>query len=78
MNTTKKQKNFSMKYCPELEDHVIVMTTAQGDLKNQCCLSSHLCQTDVRTSCGHETSALSNGNVAFKEVLLETEKKHLL
>ena len=78
MNTMKKQKNFSMKYCPSLEDHVVVMTTAQGEIKNQSCLSSHLCQTDVKASCGHENSSLSNENAVFAEGLFGTEKKHLL
>ena len=68
MNIAKKQRSFSMKYCPELEDHVVVMTTEQGDFKNQICLSSHLCRTEAQSSCGQEnpfradTSAKSGEN----------------
>jgi hypothetical protein len=43
-----------MKYCPGLEDHVVVMTTEDQKSKNKICLSSHLCRTDERLSCGHE------------------------
>ena len=68
MNTIKKQKSFSMKYCPELEDHVVVMTTEQDNFKNQTCLSSHLCRTESHTACGQENpfrkyaSVKSEGN----------------
>ncbi len=53
MNTIKKQRKFSMKYCPDLDDHVVVMTAIQGDSQNQVCLSSHLCCADSKVSCGH-------------------------
>ena len=56
MDTNRKQRNFSMKYCPDLEDHVVVMTTAQGDLRNRVCLSSHLCRNEIKTSCPHENT----------------------
>ena len=78
MNTTKKQRNFSMKYCHELEDHVVVMTTVQGDCKNRVCLSSHLCPTEQKASCGQETPIFSNENVFSAEVSFKTEKKHFL
>ena len=58
MNTGKKQRKFSMKYCPDLDDHVVVMTATQGGVQNQVCLSSHLCHTDTRMSCGHERSVM--------------------
>ncbi len=55
MNPTEKHREFSMKYCPNLEDHVVVMTTGQaGDTQNKVCLSAHLCHTDMRMNCGHE------------------------
>lgn len=62
MSTNKKQRNFSMKYCPDLEDHVVVMTTEQGDLQNQICLSSHLCHTESKASCVHE-NVFHTGNL---------------
>ena len=52
MNDTQKYREFSMKYCAGLDDHVIVMTTEQGGLKNTLCLSSHLCYADERKRCG--------------------------
>ena len=71
MNTGKKQRKFSMKYCSDLEDHVVVMTTEQGDFKNQVCLSSHLCHAESKNSCGHDT--------AFRtEQSANTEENHFL
>jgi hypothetical protein len=54
METTPKKREFSMKYCPDLEDHVVVMTTGDEGIQSKICLSSHLCHTDTRISCGHE------------------------
>jgi hypothetical protein len=54
MEPNHKKREFSMKYCPGLEDHVVVMTTEDQKSKNKICLSSHLCRTDERLSCGHE------------------------
>ena len=54
METTPKKREFSMKYCPDLEDHVVVMTTGDEGIQSKICLSSHLCHTDTRMSCGHE------------------------
>ncbi len=71
MNTSKKQRKFSMKYCPDLEDHVVVMTTEQGGFQNQVCLSSHLCHTESKTSCGHE-------NVFHAGNAVKTEENHFL
>ena len=56
-----------MKYCPNLEDHVVVMTTAQGDCKSRVCLSSHLCPTDARMSCGHEVAFRTEQTVRAEE-----------
>ena len=53
MKHTEKKREFSMKYCPNLEDHVVVMMTGEGHVKNKVCLSSHLCRSDSRMSCGH-------------------------
>ena len=71
MDTVKKQRKFSMKYCPDLGDHVVVMTTEQGGLQNQVCLSSHLCPTESKASCGHE-------HVFRAESLVKTEENHYL
>ena len=67
MNTTKKQRKFSMKYCPDQGDHVVVMTTEEGNFKNQVCLSSHLCRAENKASCGHENAFLSGGSVQTEE-----------
>ena len=53
MDTTPKKREFYMKYCPDLEDHVVVMTMGDEKIQNKICLSSHLCCTDTRISCGH-------------------------
>jgi hypothetical protein len=51
---TNKQRGFSMKYCPDLDDCVIVMKTAQNGLTESLCLSSHLCHADERKRCGQK------------------------
>ena len=53
MEYIRKKHEFSMKYCPDLDDHVVVMKT-DGDIRNKICLSAHLCHADVRMSCGYE------------------------
>ncbi|MBQ3490546.1 MAG: hypothetical protein IJA86_08145 [Clostridia bacterium] len=81
MDTIKKQRKFSMKYCPDLDDHVVVMTATQGGVQNQVCLSSHLCHTDSRVSCGHTTvehvssSDSLRGNMAGS---VKSEENHFL
>ncbi len=54
MESNQNKREFSMKYCPDLNDHVVVMTTGNENTQNKICLSSHLCHTDTRMSCGHE------------------------
>ena len=78
MNTAKKQRNFSMKYCPELEDHVVVMMTSQEENQTQFCLSSHLCPTERKSSCGNEILKSSNKSGFSDENSLKTEKKYFL
>ena len=56
MQPIENQREFSMKYCPDLEDHVIVMTVGGTNVKNKICLSSHLCPADTKISCGHVSS----------------------
>ena len=67
MNTTKKQKRFSMKYCSDQGDHVVVMTTEQGNFKKQVCLSSHLCRAENKASCEHEKVFLAGSPVQTEE-----------
>ncbi len=52
MNYTEKHREFSMKYCAGLDDHVVVMETEQSGMKNTLCLSSHLCHAHERKACG--------------------------
>ncbi len=54
MEQPTSKREFSMKYCPDLEDDVVVMKTGERENQNKICLSSHLCQADMRMSCGHE------------------------
>ena len=54
MNYTEKHREFSMKYCAGLDEHVVVMDTVQGGVKSTLCLSSHLCQADERKRCGQD------------------------
>ena len=54
MESIPNKREFSMKYCPNLEDDVVVMTAEGASIPNKICLSSHLCHTDTRMSCGHE------------------------
>ena len=58
MEQNRTKREFSMKYCPDLEDHVVVMTACKENSQNKICLSSHLCHTDTRMSCGHERSVM--------------------
>ena len=67
MDINRKQRNFSMKYCPDLEDHVVVMTTAQGDLRNRVCLSSHLCRSKPKASCPHDNTFGAGDSVKTEE-----------
>ena len=64
MNQTEKHREFSMKYCNGLDDHVVIMKTEQDGIQNTLCLSSHLCHADERKLCGqgglfHDTSDAS-------------------
>ena len=65
MEHIQKKHEFSMKYCPDLDDHVVVMTT-DGDIRNKICLSAHLCHTDMRMSCGHEKTDEKDSIPFFK------------
>ena len=51
---TNKQREFSMKYCADLDDCVIVMKTEQNGNMQSLCLSSHLCHADERKRCGQK------------------------
>ncbi len=53
-----KRREFSMRYCPNLHDQVVVISESQiGKPENKACLSSHLCQTDTRARCSHVSKA---------------------
>ena len=56
MESDRNKREFSMKYCHDLEDDVVVMKTGDRENRSKICLSSHLCRADTRTSCGHEQS----------------------
>ncbi len=52
MENGKKQREFFMKYCANLDDCVIMMQTERNGAQNTVCLSSHLCYADERKRCG--------------------------
>ena len=62
MDSIKSKREFSMKYCPDLEDHVVVMTAGDAEIKNKICLSSHLCPMDTKISCGHGQACVKGKN----------------
>jgi hypothetical protein len=50
----RKTRDFSMRYCSNLHDQVVVMTVNRiGGPEQKTCLSSHLCHADTRMSCDH-------------------------
>ena len=54
MYDSRKTRDFSMRYCPNLRDGVVVMTENSIEKKkNKICLSSHLCHADTRRVCSH-------------------------
>ena len=67
MEQNPNKREFTMKYCPDLQDHVVVMTEGNANMQNKICLSSHLCHTDTRMSCGHEQPGAEkkNGQTIF-------------
>ena len=54
MDQAKVSREFSMRYCPNLDDRVVVMQKRMGDTQQKICLCAHLCHTDMRMSCGHD------------------------
>ena len=62
MDSSKNKREFSMKYCPDLEDHVVVMSSDNRDIKNKICLSSHLCPADMKISCGQGQVCVKDKN----------------
>ena len=54
MYDSRKIRDFSMRYCPNLRDGVLVMTEHPiGKPEYKTCLSSHLCHADTRRVCSH-------------------------
>ncbi|MBO5048261.1 MAG: hypothetical protein IJY37_09240 [Clostridia bacterium] len=57
MYDSRKIRDFSMRYCPNLRDGVLVMTEHPiGKPEYKTCLSSHLCHADTRRVCSHTAS----------------------
>ena len=55
-------RQMSARYCPKLDDQVIVMTSNdKNGFEQHTCLSSHLCREDDRTGCGHHTGGVEQG-----------------
>ncbi len=54
MPQKRKNKKFTSKYCPSLDDEVVLLHTkdANGFLQSTC-FSSHLCHGDARRTCEH-------------------------
>jgi hypothetical protein len=54
MYDPRKIRGFSMRYCPNLRDGVLVMTEHPiGKPEYKTCLSAHLCHADTRRVCSH-------------------------
>lgn len=54
MYDPRNMRVFSMRYCPSLDDGVVVMTEYPvGMPEHKTCLSSHLCHADTRMLCRH-------------------------
>ncbi len=50
----------SSRYCPKLDDNVIVMTSSDDNgFEKRTCLSSHLCREDDRAECGHDSGSVA-------------------
>ncbi len=62
MESIENKREFSMKYCHDLEDHVVVMSAGDTDIPNKICLSSHLCPMDTKISCGHGQACAKGKN----------------
>lgn len=51
-------RQMSSRYCPKLDDNVIVMTSSdENGFEKRTCLSSHLCREDDRAECGHDSGS---------------------
>ena len=62
MESIENKREFTMKYCFDLEDHVVVITSGDTDIQNKICLSSHLCPADMKMSCGHGQACVKGKN----------------
>lgn len=55
-------KEMSSRYCPKLDDNVIVMSTSdKNGFTQRTCLSSHLCRGDDRVACEHDSASAGSG-----------------
>jgi hypothetical protein len=53
-------RQMSSRYCPKLDDNVIVMTSSDDNgFEKRTCLSSHLCREDDRAECGHDSGGVA-------------------
>ncbi|MBS6446048.1 MAG: hypothetical protein KH382_00455 [Clostridiales bacterium] len=58
MSKKNEVRQMSSRYCPKLDDNVIVMTSSDDNgFEKRTCLSSHLCREDDRAECGHDSGA---------------------
>ena len=49
-------RQMTSRYCPKLDDNVVVMTSSdENGFEKRTCLSSHLCHSDDSTTCSHNS-----------------------
>ena len=67
MSKKNEMRQMSSRYCPRLDDNVIVMTSNdRNGFEKRTCLSSHLCREDDRVACDHETGQVGEGANSFR------------
>ena len=50
-------RQMTSRYCPKLDDNVVVMMSSdKNGFEKRTCLSSHLCHSDDRATCDHDNN----------------------
>lgn len=58
MSKKNEVRQMTSRYCPKLDDNVIVMTSSdENGFEKRTCLSSHLCHSDDSAACSHNSGS---------------------
>ena len=58
MSKKNEVRQMTSRYCPKLDDNVIVMTSSdENGFEKRTCLSSHLCHSDESATCGQNSGS---------------------